>query len=119
MPSNGDKKAQAGRDPVTGRFIKGWGGGGRPQKSDWLKGKGEEALRFAYEVMTSNENNIAMRMQAAKMLVEYDLGKPRQAVDVVADMGEETRSAIAGMSLSARGAAMKAAIEAYENGNKG
>ena len=57
--------------------------------------------------------------EAAKMLVEYDLGKPRQAVDVVADMGEETRSAIAGMSLSARGAAMKAAIEAYENGNKG
>ena len=118
MPSTG-KQQDKRRDPETGRFLPGNRSGGRPAKSAWLKGKGEEALRFAYEVMTSSDNNIAMRMQAAKMLVEYDLGKPRQAVDVVADMGEETRSAIAGMSLSARGAAMKAAIEAYENGNKG
>lgn len=118
MPLTGDKQDKR-RDPATGRFLPGNRSGGRPAKSEWLKGKGEEALRFAYEIMTSNEVNVAMRMQAAKMLVEYDLGKPRQAVDVVADMGEETRSAISSMSLSARGAAMRAAIEAYENGNKG
>ena len=82
MPSKGNKKAQAGRDPVTGRFVKGYGGGGRPVKPDWLKGKGIEALQYAYSVLLDKGEKTDLRLQAAKMLAEYDLGKPRQQLDL-------------------------------------
>lgn len=84
MPSKGEEKAAAGRDPVTGRFAKGYGGGGRKAKPDWIKGKGVEALQFAYSVMRDAEQKTDLRLQAARMLAEYDLGKPRQQVDVEA-----------------------------------
>lgn len=79
MPSNGEKTAS--RD-ASGKFTKGNTCGGRKKKADWINGKGEEALVFAYEVMRDDNENTSLRLQAAKMLAEYDLGKPRQAVEV-------------------------------------
>lgn len=80
MPSNG-QVTESGRD-AAGKFTKGNKGGGRKKKIDWINGKGEEALRFAYEVMQNDAVKIELRLQAAKMITEYDLGKPRQAVDL-------------------------------------
>ncbi len=98
-------------------FQKGQSGnpGGRPTKPEWLKGKGEEALRFAYSIMNDIECKAELRMQAARMLAEYDLGKPAQALDISADVDANTRvRVIETMSLSKRGAAMKKALEVYE-----
>lgn len=78
-PSTGTN--QVSRD-AKGRFAKGNKSGGRPEKPDWLKGKGIEALQFAYSVMHDGEQKTDLRLQAAKMLAEYDLGKPKQQVDV-------------------------------------
>ena len=83
MPSNGKKTAD--QDPTTGKFLPGNKCGGRKQKPDWLAGKGLEALKVAYKIMNDEEARPELRLQAAKMLVEYDLGKPRQAVDVEAN----------------------------------
>ena len=89
--------------------------GGRPKKPDWLKGKGEEALRFAYEVMLDEHSKTELRMQAARMLVEYDLGKPQQSVDVTADIEADAKvSMIEGMSLAKRKKALDAALKIYE-----
>ena len=80
MPSNGKKTG--GKDPTTGKFLPGNTCGGRKQKPEWLNGKGEEALRYAYSVMNNEDVRPELRLQAARMLVEYDLGKPQQAVEV-------------------------------------
>ena len=80
MPSNGEKSG-AGRD-ASGKFTSGNKCGGRKKKADWINGKGEEALRTAYEIMLDPKQPAAVRLTAAKMIVEYDLGKPRQAVEV-------------------------------------
>lgn len=89
--------------------------GGRPKKPEWLKGKGEEALKKAYEIMTSEDTKPDLALQAAKLLIEYDIGKPVQALDINADVEANTNvSMIETMSLSKRGAAMKKALEIYE-----
>ncbi len=62
---------------------------GRPRKPDWLRGKGEEALMVVYEIMNDNTAPAQLRLQAAKMLAEFDLGKPHQMVMVDAEV--ETR----------------------------
>ena len=80
VPSNGNI-SETGRD-AAGKFTKGNKGGGRKKKLDWVNGKGEEALRFAYSVMLDDQAKVELRLQAAKMLVEYDLGKPRQAMEM-------------------------------------
>ena len=82
-PSTGTKQGNSVRDD-KGRFAAGNKSGGRPEKPDWLKGKGVEALQYAYSVMQDAEQRTDIRMQAARMLAEYDLGKPKQAVDVEA-----------------------------------
>lgn len=74
---------------------------GRPRKPDWLKGKGEEALMVIYEIMNDDTAPAQLRLQAAKMLAEFDLGKPHQMVMVDAEV--ETRyDPLEGMSLSER-----------------
>ena len=91
--------------------------GGRPKKPDWLRGKGEEALRKAYEIMTDEKTRPDLALQAAKILIEYDIGKPIQALDINADVSADAKvSMVETMSLSKRGEAMKKAIEAYEKG---
>jgi len=91
--------------------------GGRPKKPDWLRGKGEEALKKAYEIMTDEKTRPDLALQAAKILIEYDIGKPIQALDINADVNAEAQvSVLETMSLSKRGEAMRKAIEAYEKG---
>ena len=100
-------------------FQKGQSGnpGGRPTKPEWLKGKGVEALQKAYDIMTDESTKPELVLQAARMLAEYDLGKPAQSLDISADVEANTNvSVIETMSLSKRGAAMKKALEAYEKG---
>ena len=93
--------------------------GGRPKKPEWLKGKGEEALRYAYDVMLDENNKTELRMQAARMLIEYDLGKPAQALDISADVSADaTISTIEGMSLAKRKRALDAALKAYGEDKK-
>ena len=94
------------------------GRGGRPPKPDWIKGKGVEALQKAYAIMTDEKTRPELQLQAARMIVEYDLGKPQQSVDVVADVGEETMDAMRGMGLKERIEAVQAALEAYESTKK-
>ena len=92
--------------------------GGRPKKPEWLKGKGEEALRKAYDIMTDEKTRPDLALQAAKLLIEYDLGKPVQTLDVNADVSADAQiSVMESMSLSKRAEAMKKAIEAYEKGS--
>lgn len=93
--------------------------GGRPKKPDWLKGKGEEALKKAYEIMMDDSNKPELVLQAARMLIEYDLGKPAQALDISADVSADaTISTIEGMSLAKRKRALDAALKAYGEDKK-
>lgn len=89
---------------------------GRPRKPDWLRGKGEEALMVVYEIMNDDTAPAQLRLQAAKILAEFDLGKPHQMVMVDAEV--ETRSCLDGMSLKARYAALRdAAVSLLEQNN--
>lgn len=58
------------------------GTGGRPKKPEWLKGKGEDALKVCYAIMKNEGEKSTDRLAAAKIIIEHDLGKPRQAVEV-------------------------------------
>ena len=109
MPSTGEKLEV--RDPETGRYLPGNRSGGRKKKPTWLNGKGLEALQAVYEIMIDRHTKPEIVLQAAKLLIEYDLGKPRQTI--ITDFGEESIDALAGMSLAARGAAMASAVAAY------
>ena len=79
---------------------------GRPRKPDWLRGKGEEALMVVYEIMNDNTAPAQLRLQAAKMLAEFDLGKPHQMVMVDAEV-ETRHDPLEGVSLSERMEHMK------------
>lgn len=68
--------------------------GGRPKKPEWLKGKGEDALKVCYEIMQNAEEKSTDRLAAAKIIIEHDLGKPMQQVDMTADLGDETKKAL-------------------------
>ena len=84
MPSNvkkTTKKAVAGHDS-RGKFAPGNKCGGRKAKPEWLNGKGIEALQYAYSVLKNDGERTDIRLQAAKMLAEYDLGKPKQQLDL-------------------------------------
>lgn len=70
--------------PNGGRqFKRGESGnpGGRPKKPEWVKGKGEEALKVIYAIMTDEETKVTDRITAARLIAEYDLGKPQQRVE--------------------------------------
>lgn len=84
MPSNG-RKTDGERD-AAGKFTAGNKCGGRKKKADWVNGKGVEALQVAYQIMIDKEENTSNRLTAAKMIAEYDLGKPRQSVEVDANI---------------------------------
>ncbi len=74
---------------------------GRPSKPDWIKGKGVEALKIVYEIMNDSAAPLPIRLQACRMMAEYDLGKPRQMVMVDAEV-ETRRDPLEGMSLKER-----------------
>ena len=107
--SNESTQFKKGYDPRRGKSP------GRPPKPDWIKGKGEEALKKAYEIMNRDGMHPTLVLQAAKMIAEYDLGKPKQSVDVTADIEADAKvSMIDGMSLSKRKKALDAALKIYE-----
>lgn len=65
------------------QFKKGVSGNpaGRRKKPEWIKGKGEEALKVIYGIMVDEETKVTDRITAAKLIAEYDLGKPQQRVE--------------------------------------
>lgn len=68
--------------------------GGRPKKPEWLKGKSEDALKVCYEIMQNEDEKSTDRLAAARIIIEHDLGKPAQQLQVEAEIGEETRKAL-------------------------
>lgn len=73
----------------------------RPSKPGWIKGKGEEALKIVYEIMNDTTAPLPIRLQACRMLAEFDLGKPHQMVMVDAEV-ETRHDPLEGMSLKER-----------------
>lgn len=86
MPSKGNKKAQAGRDPVTGRFVKGYGGGGRPKMPEELKEAFQfaapEALEVLKRILLDESAQHRDRIRCAEIILDRGYGKPVQAVDL-------------------------------------
>ena len=89
MPSKGKKKVQkvqAGRDPVTGRFVKGYGGGGRKQLPEELKqafrDTGPKALEVLTRILTDETAKDSDRIRCAEIILDRGYGKPVQAVDL-------------------------------------
>ena len=96
----------------AGSFVKGdprRGPGGRKKKPEWLKGKGEDALKKAYEIMMDPDIKPETVLQAARMIAEYDLGKPQQALDISAEVDSRV-SLIQGMGTKERWAAAQEAM---------
>lgn len=86
MPSKGSNKAKDGRDPVTGRFVKGYGGGGRPKLPEELKeafkAAAPGALRVLVCIVNDEDARHADRIRAAEVILDRGYGKPVQAVDL-------------------------------------
>lgn len=86
MPSKGSKKEQAGRDPVTGRFVKGYGGGGRKRLPEDLKeafrAAAPDALAVLKRILLNEEAKDADRIRCAEIILDRGYGKPVQAVDL-------------------------------------
>lgn len=78
------------------QFKKGVSGNpnGRGKKPEWLKGKGEDALKVCYAIMSNEEEKSTDRLAAAKIIIEHDLGKPMQQMQVEADLGDDTKKAL-------------------------
>ena len=78
------------------QFKKGQSGNpaGKKPKPAWLKGKGEDALKVCYQIMQNEEEKSTDRLAAARIIIEHDLGKPAQQLQVEADIGEDTRKAL-------------------------
>lgn len=96
MPSKGsekDKKATAGRDPVTGRFVKGYGGGGRKALPEDLKEAFREvswdALDVLKKILKDEDAKHSDRIKCAEIILDRGYGKPVQAVDLEHSAGGE------------------------------
>ena len=104
-------------------FQKGQSGnpGGRKKIPDDIKEMLNAATPDAYKLLCETINNekekTELRVRCAEIVLDRVYGKPKQSVDVVADVGEETRDALRGMGLKERIDAVQAALEAYESTN--
>lgn len=91
MPSKGRKK-ETGRDPVTGRFVKGYGGGGRKKLPEDLKEAfracGPDALDVLRRILLDEEAKHSDRIRCAEIILDRGYGKPVQAVDLEGSVGE-------------------------------
>lgn len=96
MPSNGKKsdkkKHTAGRDPATGRFVKGNTGGGRTQLPEELKtafrAACPQALDVLKRILTNEGAKDSDRIRCAEIILDRGYGKPVQAVDLETNAGE-------------------------------
>ena len=74
------------RDPATGRFMKGYRGGGRPRLPEELKeafrAAAPEALRVLVQIVNDEDAKHGDRIRAAEVILDRGYGKPVQAVDV-------------------------------------
>lgn len=74
------------RDPATGRFMKGYKGGGRPRLPEELKeafrAAAPEALRVLVQIVNDEDAKHGDRIRAAEVILDRGYGKPVQAVDV-------------------------------------
>lgn len=74
------EKDTEGRD-ASGRFTKGYKGGGRPKKAKELAGIHEYTVPELIKISKDEKTPIKVRSDILKWLTEMDIGKPRQAVD--------------------------------------
>lgn len=104
-------------------FKKGQSGNpsGRPKIPDdikaMLKGATPDACKLLCETINNPNEKTELRVKCAEIVLDRVYGKPQQSVDLVADVGQETRDAMRGMGLKERIDAVQAALEAYESTN--
>lgn len=83
MPTKGREKAE-GRDPSTGRFVKGYGGGGRKKLPEDLKQAFRdacpEALRTLVRILTDEGAKDSDRIRCAEIILDRGYGKPVQEI---------------------------------------
>lgn len=83
MPSNGEEK---GRDEASGRFVKGWKGGGRKKIPDEVKellqAATPDAVRFLAALVNDDTAKDTDRVKAAEIILDRVYGKPQQSVDI-------------------------------------
>lgn len=102
MPGIGSKTAKTGRDPVTGRFVKGNpSNGGRPKLPEELKqafrAAAPDALDVLVNILKDEDAKHSDRIKCAEIILDRGYGKPVQAVDL-----ETTTSDVGVVLLPAR-----------------
>lgn len=88
------KRDENGRDS-KGRFVNGNPGGGRKPLPDDFKAVCREhalpALLTMVEIYSNPEEDSNKRISAAKVIIEYAYGKPKESVDLLHEITEGTR----------------------------
>ena len=109
-PSSKGDKGDDGRDPTSGKFVKGWKGGtGNPHsnmiaafRTRWLKIANpdhvEDAYNFLLAAMTNDEWPPAVRLMACEKFLDRTIGKPQQSVELVGDMKHTFETVRAGLT---------------------
>lgn len=71
-----------------GRWKKGSSGnpGGRPRKPEILKTAGPQALELLVSMMNDEKTQDKLRADIGKWIAEMEYGKPKQAVDMDAEV---------------------------------
>lgn len=82
-----EKKSTEGRD-ASGRFTKGYKGGGRPKKPKELTDIHKYTIGELIKISKDEKVPIRVRADILKWLTEMDIGKPRQQVE--ADIRDNT-----------------------------
>lgn len=77
-----------------GRWAKGKSGnpGGRPKKPELLKTAGPQALETLVKMMNDEKIQDKLRADICKWIAEMEYGKPKQAVDMDAEVSGGTVS---------------------------
>jgi len=85
QPSKGKKKGD-GRDATTGRFVKGYKGGGRkelpPEIKEMCRALTPQAIEIAKKIMLDDDAKHSDRLRAVEIILDRGYGKPVQAVDL-------------------------------------
>ena len=88
MPSKG-KIQDKGRDPSTGRFVKGYKGGGRkelpPELKEMCRALTPQAIEIAKRIMLDDEAKHSDRLRAVEIILDRGYGKPAQAIELPPD----------------------------------